>query len=316
MPTPRQGSGPSLCLADCDDNDHPVPIQQQVQLLALDDKAVKKKQEANVKEQKSVMSFVEEDTDRAPIPIQQQMQHFDDVKEKTTSEISTVDGVVSGICERDSTTELTAEEMEEGEVNLGPSVASRVGESWGELEACVEVSSMPTPRNDAADARLAPEEEIPIYDGIVVPTVWTRLQTGVEHVWKRKELTEDDVEPASMVQPFYRRKGFVYVMVAMILLAVGIAVAVPLLSNPWTHQETDSFAPQPTTSNYQAKLLAPDGAADDSFGGSVAIYGDTIIVGSDEDDDNGLSSGSAHVLVRSGEEWTHQAKLLAPDGAG
>ncbi|EJK56366.1 hypothetical protein THAOC_23760, partial [Thalassiosira oceanica] len=71
--------------------------------------------------------------------------------------------------------------MEDGEVNLRPSVGSGVGESWGELEACVEISSMPTRRNDAADARLAPEEEIPVYDGIVVPTVWTRLQTWVVH---------------------------------------------------------------------------------------------------------------------------------------
>ncbi|EJK64985.1 hypothetical protein THAOC_14222, partial [Thalassiosira oceanica] len=64
-----------------------------------------------------------------------------------------------------------------------------------------------------------------------------------------------------------------------------------------------------------AKLLAPDGAADDYFGESVAIYGDTIVVGAHWDDDNGYDSGSAHVFVRSGEEWTHQAKLLAPDGA-
>ncbi|EJK48293.1 hypothetical protein THAOC_32929 [Thalassiosira oceanica] len=117
MPTPRQRSGPSLCLADCDDNGPPVPIQQQVQLLALDDKAVKNKmkQDAKAKEQKSVMSFVDEEgANCAPIPVQQQMHQFDDAKEKTTLEISTANG------ERDSTTELTAEEMEEGEVNLRP----------------------------------------------------------------------------------------------------------------------------------------------------------------------------------------------------
>ncbi|EJK44826.1 hypothetical protein THAOC_36604, partial [Thalassiosira oceanica] len=66
---------------------------------------------------------------------------------------------------------------------------------------------------------------------------------------------------------------------------------------------------------HQAKVLAPDGAAGDYFGASVAIYGDTIVVGAWYDDDNGSSSGSAHVFARSGEEWTHQAKLLAPDGA-
>ena len=37
----------------------------------------------------------------------------------------------------------------------------------------------------------------------------------------------------------------------------------------------------------QAKLLPNDGAADDYFGSSVAIYGDTIVVGAHGDDDNG-----------------------------
>ena len=63
------------------------------------------------------------------------------------------------------------------------------------------------------------------------------------------------------------------------------------------------------------KLLAPVGSTVDSYGWSVATYGDTIIVGAPHDDDFGTFSGSAHVFVRSGDEWTHQAKLLAPDGA-
>ncbi|EJK70986.1 hypothetical protein THAOC_07614, partial [Thalassiosira oceanica] len=66
---------------------------------------------------------------------------------------------------------------------------------------------------------------------------------------------------------------------------------------------------------HQAKLLAPDGAEGDKFGGSVAIYGDTVVIGSYSDGDNREDSGSAHVFVRSGEEWTHRTKLLAPDGA-
>ena len=65
----------------------------------------------------------------------------------------------------------------------------------------------------------------------------------------------------------------------------------------------------------QAKLLAPDGEASDSFGWNVAIYRDTIVVGVPWDDDNGYRSGSAHVFIRSGKNWTHQAKLLAPNGS-
>jgi len=66
---------------------------------------------------------------------------------------------------------------------------------------------------------------------------------------------------------------------------------------------------------HQAKLLAPDGAAYDYFGTSVAIYEEAIVVGAYGDDDNGYFSGSAHVFVRSGEVWNHKVKLLAPDGA-
>ena len=65
----------------------------------------------------------------------------------------------------------------------------------------------------------------------------------------------------------------------------------------------------------QAKLTAADGAADDYFGGSVSVSGDTAVVGADSDDDNGRDSGSAYAFVRSGITWTQQGKLTAADGA-
>ena len=66
----------------------------------------------------------------------------------------------------------------------------------------------------------------------------------------------------------------------------------------------------------QAKLTASDGAADDLFGESVAIAGDTIVVGAWLDDVNGITdSGSAYVFTRTGTTWTEQAKLTASDGA-
>jgi FG-GAP repeat/Bacterial TSP3 repeat len=65
----------------------------------------------------------------------------------------------------------------------------------------------------------------------------------------------------------------------------------------------------------QAKLTAADSAASDFFGGSVAISGDTIVVGADGADDGGGSSGSAYVFVRSGTSWSQQAKLTAADAA-
>ena len=71
-----------------------------------------------------------------------------------------------------------------------------------------------------------------------------------------------------------------------------------------------------TGSNWtqQAKLLAPGGAAGDYFGWSVSLSGNSAFIGADGDDDQGESSGSAYVFTRTGSSWTHQAKLLAPNG--
>ena len=48
----------------------------------------------------------------------------------------------------------------------------------------------------------------------------------------------------------------------------------------------------------EVKITASDGAAGDQFGDSVAISGDTAIVGAIRDDDNGSESGSAYVYQR------------------
>ncbi|MEP5255318.1 MAG: T9SS type A sorting domain-containing protein [Winogradskyella arenosi] len=66
----------------------------------------------------------------------------------------------------------------------------------------------------------------------------------------------------------------------------------------------------------QAKLTASDGVTSDYFGISVAIAGDSAIVGAYLDDDAGSSSGSAYIFMRSGNSWTEQAKLTASDADG
>ena len=63
-----------------------------------------------------------------------------------------------------------------------------------------------------------------------------------------------------------------------------------------------------------AKLTASDGAADDEFGYSVSVSGDTVVVGADGDDSY---QGSAYVFVKSSGGWanmTQTAKLTASDG--
>ncbi len=61
--------------------------------------------------------------------------------------------------------------------------------------------------------------------------------------------------------------------------------------------------------------MANDGAFYDHLGYSVAISGDTALLGAYRDDDNGSDSGSAYVFVRNGTGWVQMAKLVADDGA-
>ena len=59
-----------------------------------------------------------------------------------------------------------------------------------------------------------------------------------------------------------------------------------------------------------------DGAAGDRFGSSMALDGDTLIIGAPAANVGANSDqGAAYVFVRSSGVWTEQAKLTAPGGA-
>lgn len=60
------------------------------------------------------------------------------------------------------------------------------------------------------------------------------------------------------------------------------------------------------------KLIASDGSAYDYFGGSVAISGDTIVVGAENHRD---VRGAAYIFERVGDTWTQSAALTAVNGA-
>src|SRR5262249_47322605 len=66
----------------------------------------------------------------------------------------------------------------------------------------------------------------------------------------------------------------------------------------------------------QQKLTAQDGAANSGFGFSVAISGDTVVIGAPLNDIGASrDQGSAYVFTRNGAVWTQQQKLTANDGA-
>jgi hypothetical protein len=69
-----------------------------------------------------------------------------------------------------------------------------------------------------------------------------------------------------------------------------------------------------TTWTQQVKLTAPDGAADDRFGRSVALTGDTALIGAMFQDNQGKNSGSAYLYKRTGSTWSLHTQLTAADG--
>jgi FG-GAP repeat len=88
------------------------------------------------------------------------------------------------------------------------------------------------------------------------------------------------------------------------------------------------FARSGTTWTQQAYLKASNTGAGDQFGVSVAVSGDTVVVGADLEDSNATGvngnqadnsaswAGAAYVFVRSGTTWTQQAYLKASNTWG
>ena len=64
----------------------------------------------------------------------------------------------------------------------------------------------------------------------------------------------------------------------------------------------------------EAKLVPGDLVSGDSFGGVVAVSGDTAVVGVPLHDGVATDAGAAYVYARSGTTWVQQAKLRALDG--
>ena len=65
----------------------------------------------------------------------------------------------------------------------------------------------------------------------------------------------------------------------------------------------------------QARLTALDGAEDDWFGWSVALSGNTVLVGTPKSDVlENIDQGAVYTFTRADGNWTEQSKLTAPDG--
>jgi len=77
------------------------------------------------------------------------------------------------------------------------------------------------------------------------------------------------------------------------------------------------IAPLSSAAEYtQQKLLAGDGATEDGFGYSVAVSGNTALVGSNRSDNEiaGADVGAAYIYTLTDTGWRQEAKLMAEDG--
>jgi len=108
-------------------------------------------------------------------------------------------------------------------------------------------------------------------------------------------------EASQCFQTKRRRRLLLYCLSALLLLLVAVVVGIFWPTTP------------PTTPRF--KLLPQDGRKMDEFGSSVAISGDTVVVGArcDDNRDNGSNSGSAYIFNAS--DGTQLGKLLPNDGS-
>jgi hypothetical protein len=112
---------------------------------------------------------------------------------------------------------------------------------------------------------------------------------------------------------------FLVLLLAATLGAAAPAVAAPASAAPLVAPPADlsgSADALALLAVQQAQLTASDGAASDQFGYSVAISGDTAVVGAYQHAVGGKANqGAAYVFTRSGTTWSQQAELTASDGA-
>jgi hypothetical protein len=91
-------------------------------------------------------------------------------------------------------------------------------------------------------------------------------------------------------------------------LSFPLILVIAIAGQPYTARPAELLATE-------TKLIASGAAGYDLFGSSVAISGDTVVVGAPEDDtSSGINAGSAYVFVRNETGWREQAALQAGDG--
>ncbi len=130
------------------------------------------------------------------------------------------------------------------------------------------------------------------------------------------------------------RRG--YLLTIWLILALAFSGAFSLAPNHPSKAKAEASMPQlqgeeaisylksqsllASLQNEFGKITAPDGEAEDSFGQSVAISGDTAIIGASRDNvGNNFNQGSAYIFGRNEggpNNWGLVRKITASDGGG
>ncbi len=81
------------------------------------------------------------------------------------------------------------------------------------------------------------------------------------------------------------------------------------------YQNVVAFVKSGTNWTEQDQLMISPGTDWSHFGYSLAIHGNTAIVGAPGDSENAVYMGSAYIYTRTGNRWNMQSKITAADGA-
>lgn len=137
----------------------------------------------------------------------------------------------------------------------------------------------------------------PLHDGVVANNLSFE---SMDHMKQTKWLPDDGISSA--------RFGF--------SVAIDEDTAVVGARGEANHGSAYVFVRDGGGWTQQAKLLIEEGTPGDNFGYSVAVSGDTALVGAFLGKSKGKMTGAAYVFTRSGGVWKQQEKLLASDGEG
>ena len=140
--------------------------------------------------------------------------------------------------------------------------------------------------------------------------VFTEPSTGWANMTQTAKLTVSDGNPDDSIGMAVSISGNTVVGAGGNTVAVHGGEAAYVFTEPsagWTNITQ--------AARLTAKRTASDGAAYESFGDSVAISGNTMVVGApDATVGASASQGAAYVFTRSGSDWVQVARLTASDG--